>query len=81
MIARLIYDMYQKYGALPLAISLIQDNTPRECKKATDDVEFSVNLVVLNCVESFTYLYPEKGHAHRKLDATFGQTCVKLSLE
>ena len=32
-------------------------------------------------MESFTYLYPEKGHTHGPLDATFGQTCVKLSLE
>ena len=31
VIARLIYDMYQKYGALPLAISLIQNNTSRAC--------------------------------------------------
>ena len=30
VIARLIDDMYHKYGALPLAISLIQDNTSRE---------------------------------------------------
>ena len=30
---------------------------------------------------AFTYLYPEKGHTHGPLDATFGQTCVKLSLE
>ena len=32
VIARLIYGMYQKYGALPLAISLIQENTSRQCK-------------------------------------------------
>ena len=32
-IVRLIDHMYQKYGALPLTISLIQDNTSRECKK------------------------------------------------
>ena len=41
----------------------------------------SVKLVALNCVESFTYLYPEKGHTHGPLDATFGQTCVKLYVE
>ena len=29
VIARLINDMHQKYGAMPLAISLIQDNTSR----------------------------------------------------
>ena len=44
-------------------------------------LKFSVKLVALNCVERFTYLYPEKGHTHGPLDATFGQTCVKLSLE
>ena len=30
---------------------------------------------------AFTYLYPERGHSHGPLDATFGQTCVKPSLE
>ena len=44
-------------------------------------LKFSVKLVALHCVESFTYLYPEKGHTHGPLDATCGQTCVKLSLE
>jgi hypothetical protein len=44
-------------------------------------LKFNVKLVALNCVESFTYMYPEKGHTHGPLDATFGQTCVKLSLE
>jgi len=78
--ARLIYDMYQKYGALPLAISLTQDKTSRECTNQMM-LNCSVKLVALNCVESFTYMYPEKGHTHGPLDATFGQTCVKLSLE
>ena len=31
-IVRLIDDMYQNYAELPLAISLIQENTSRECK-------------------------------------------------
>ena len=44
-------------------------------------LKFSVKLVALNCVETFTYLYPEKGHTHGPLDVTFGRTCVKLSLE
>ena len=72
--------MYQKYGALPLAISLIQDNTSRECKNQMR-LTFSVKLVALNCAESFTYMYPEKGHTHGPLDATYGQACVKLYLE
>ena len=80
VIARLIDDMYQKYAALPLAISLIQDNTSRE-RQNHIMLKFSVKLVALNCVESFTHLYPEKGHTHGPLDTTFGQTCVKLSLE
>ena len=44
-------------------------------------LKFSVNLVALNCVESLNYMYPEKGHTHGPLGETFGQTCVKLSLE
>ena len=71
-IARLIDDMYQKYAALPFAISLIQANTSKEFKNHMI-LKFS-ELVALNCVESFTYLYPEKGHTHEPLDATFGQT-------
>ena len=43
-------------------------------------LKFIVKLGALNCVESFTYLYPEKGHTHGSLDATVGQTCAKLSL-
>ena len=44
VIARLIANMYQKYGALPLAISLTQDNTSRECKKKTYDVEIQCEI-------------------------------------
>ena len=43
--------------------------------------KFSVKLMALNCVESITYLYPEKGHTHGPLDATVRQTYVKLHLE
>ena len=31
-------------------------------------LKFGVKLVTLNCVESFTYLYPEKGHTHWPLE-------------
>jgi hypothetical protein len=50
VIARLIDDMYQKYEGLPLAISLIQDNTSRECKNQMM-LRFGVKLVALGCVE------------------------------
>ena len=49
VIARLIDDMYQKYGALPLAISLIQDNTSRESENQMM-LTFTVHLVALNSV-------------------------------
>ena len=49
VIARLIDDMYQQYGALPLAISLIQDSTSRACQNQMM-LKFSVKLVALNCV-------------------------------
>ena len=55
LIARLMNGMYQKYGALPLAISLIQDNTSRECTNQMM-LKIHVKLVALNCVESFTYM-------------------------
>ncbi len=44
-------------------------------------LKFCVQKAAVNCVESFTYLYPEKGHTHGPLDDTFRQTCAKLSLE
>ena len=80
VIARLMEDLYQKFGALPLAISLIQDNTSRECKNQKL-LKFGVKLIALNCLESISFLYPEKGHTHGPLDGSFGQMCVKLSLE
>ena len=79
-IARLIESLYRRHGALPLAIGLIMDNTSRECKNQVI-LKFGVKLVALDCVESITFFFPEKGHTHGPLDATFGQMCVKLSLE
>ena len=72
--------LYKRHGALPLAISLIQDNTCRECKNQKI-LKFGVRLIALNILESISLLYPEKGHTHGPLDGTFGQMCVKLSLE
>ena len=80
VIARLMESLFKRYGALPLAISLIMDNTSRECKNQKI-LKFGVKLVALGCVESITFLYPQKGHTHGPLDGTFGQMCVKLSLE
>ena len=80
VIARLMETLYQKHDALPLAISLIQDNTSRECKNQMV-LKFGVKLIALNCLESISFLYPEKGHTHGPLDGSFGQMCVKLSLE
>ena len=72
--------LYRRHGVLPLAISLIQDNTCRECKNQMI-LKFGVRLIALNILESISFLYPEKGHTHGPLDGTFGQMCVKLSLE
>ena len=80
VIARLMESCFKSWGALPLAISLIQDNTSRECKNQKI-LKFAIRLVALDCTESFDLSYPEKGHTHGPLDGTFGQMCVKLSLE
>ena len=80
VLARLMETLFQRHGALPLAISLIQDNTCRECKNQMI-LKFGVKLVALNTLESISFLYPEKGHTHGPLDGSFGQMCVKLSLE
>ena len=63
VMARLMDSLYQKHEALPLAINLLQDNTCRECKNQLI-LNFAVKLVALGCLESFTFLYPEKGHTH-----------------
>ena len=80
VVARLMEALYKRHGALPLAISLIQDNTCRECKNQKI-LKFGARLIALDILESISLLYPEKGHTHGPLDATFGQMCVKLSLE
>ena len=72
--------LYKRHGALPLAISLIQDNTCRECKNQTI-LKCGVRLIAQNILESITFVYPEQGHTHGPMDGTFGPMCVKLSLE
>ena len=72
--------LYQRHGALPLAITLIQDNTCRECKNP-NILTFGVRLIAQNIRESITFVYPEKGHTHGPMHGIFGQMCVKLSLE
>ena len=72
--------LYKRHGALPLAISLIQDNTCRECKNQKI-LKFGVKLIALNILESISFLYPEKGHTHGPPDGTFGQKCVQLPLQ
>ena len=79
VLARLMNQLYQKWGALPLTLSFIMDNTSRECKNQKM-VKFATRLVALNLVENVILNYPMKGHTHGPLDATFGQMCVKLSL-
>jgi len=80
VISRLMERMYNSWGALPLAISLIQDNTSRECKNQKI-VKWAVRVVAMDCTQSFDLSYPEKGHTHGPLDGSFGQMVVKLSLE
>ena len=55
------------------------DNTSRECKNQKI-VKFATRLVAQGWFENVILNYPQKGHTHGPLDATFGQACVKLSL-
>ena len=73
--ARLIEDLYPKYRGLPLAISLIQDNTSRECKNQII-TKLGVKLIALGCLECITLLYPEKGHTHTDLWTVPSGKCV-----
>ena len=80
VIARLIDDMYQKYGALPLAISLIQDNTSRELN-IPDGVEIQCEIGGPKLCGELYLSVSRAGPYPWALDVNFGQTCAKLSLE
>merc|ERR1739836_163211 len=55
VVVRLMEALYKRHGALPLAISLIQDKTCRECKNQII-LKFGVRLIALNMLESITFL-------------------------
>lgn len=80
VLARLIDQLYKQWHALPRTLSLIMDNTSRECKNQKI-VKFATRLVAQGLIETVILNYPQKGHTHGPLDATFGQACVKLSLD
>ena len=79
-ICRLLEQLYRKWKAPPLSIAIVQDNTSRECKNQKI-VKFATRLVAQGLIETVILNYPQKGHTHGPLDATFGQACVKLSLD
>ena len=78
VMARMLEDIFLKYGGLPKSLYLVQDNTSRECKNQKI-VKFFLMLVSLNIFHSVELAFPQKGHTHGPLDGTFGQACVKLA--
>ena len=79
VLCRLLSDIYDRYGALPLGLHLHQANTIRECKNQKV-LQFAIALVATNVFRWVSLCYLITGHTHTGLDATFGQLTVKLSL-
>ena len=77
-IARIVSNMRDAHGGLPLGLHLQQDNTSRECKNQHMAM-FAVKLVALGVFQWVTLSYLITGHTHENIDATFGQLTVKLS--
>ena len=77
MIARLLDDMYQKYGALPLAINLIQDSTSRESKNQMQvEIQCEIGGPKL-CGELYLSVSRE-GPYPWAIGRNLWQTCLKL---
>ena len=78
VLARMLDSVHQKLGGLPRTVTLIQDNTARECKNSKI-LKFFIKLKALDILDHAHLGYPEKGHTHGPLDATYGQCCVKIA--
>lgn len=75
--ARAMEKIYRRHKGMPQTLTLIQDNTARECKNSKI-LKFFIKLVLLDVVEHVHLGYPVKGHSHGPLDAVYGQCCVKI---
>lgn len=79
-LARMLESIYGRLGGLPDTLTLVQDNTSRECKNQKI-LKFATKLRIMEVVRVFNLAYPSKGHSHGPLDACFGQTAVKMANE
>ena len=78
VISRMLEQIHETYGGLPLGLHLQQDNTCRECKNQKI-LKWACKLVALGVFQWVSLNYLITGHTHENLDATFGQLTVKLS--
>ena len=78
VIGRLLNQVFEAHGSLPLGMHLQQDNTSRECKNQFI-VKWAVKLVALGVFRWVSLNHLIKGHTHEDIDATFGQLTVRLA--
>jgi hypothetical protein len=80
VIGRLLSNIYDRHGGLPLGLHLQQDNTSRECKNQWM-INWAAKLVALGIFQWVTLSYLTTGHTHEDIDGTFGQLTTKLAAE
>ena len=80
VIGRLLSQIKDRHGGLPLGLHLQQDNTSRECKNQWM-INWAAKLVALDIFSWVTLSYLTTGHTHEDIDGTFGQLTTKLSAE
>ena len=78
VICRVLGQIFETHGGLPLGLHLQQDNTCRECKNQKI-LKWAIKLVALGVFQWVSLNYLITGHTHEDLDGTFGQLTVKLS--
>ena len=78
VISRMLEQIYDTHGGLPLGLYIQQDNTCRECKNQKI-LKWACKLVALGIFQWVSLNYLISGHTHEDLDGTFGQLTVKLS--
>lgn len=78
VIARMLENIYKRYGSVPMGLHVQQDNTSRECKNQKM-LKFAIGLVSLGVFRWVTLAFMVTGHTHNPLDGTYGEIVVKLS--
>jgi hypothetical protein len=78
VISRMLEQIFDTHGGLPLGLHIQQDNTCRECENQKI-LKWACKLVALGIFQWVSLNYLISGHTHEDIDGTFGQLTVKLS--